>query len=314
MLSSRFLVAIILFLSVAVIFPAHAENDSRVEVEEQTSATMEVAPTIKRLSLDPGEIKYDMITVNNHSDDELIVLVYAAPIIDKGFEDESSSGVDEKFTQISRWILFQSENDDYLEKVEYTIKPHEKKDITYKISIPNSVASGGQYANLFVESYSKEESIQTTSRIGIPMYATVKGETTKFVIIKNVNTKRIIIGDKIRIDATVINDGNIDFQSTIEMTVSSIFGKTIHHDSAIITMLPGNNKQITAKWENIPVYGLFHLAYNIKALDTNTGEEYLILIVPEWMLVVIVVSLSGLVAIIIYYFKKHKSRKNAIIM
>ncbi len=287
-------VILAVLLSVVVGFSVYAEGES------VSGPALEVSPVTKKLSLSPGDTKSDRITVKNNSEDPLSISIYAAPFTDGDENGGQDFETENKYTQITRWIT--------IAQPSYVLSPHEQKDFSYQIKVPDSVASGGQYASIFVESGLKEGAIQTSSRIGVLLYATIKGDTIKSAQINSEDVDRIIIGDDVRLGATVINDGNIDFQAMMEMTISSVFGKTLYDDSLIATVFPENRKKLSLQWEDIPMYGLFHLTYNIRALDIDIEKDYYILVIPLWLLITIIIVFFGLIITIIYIVKRRRRR------
>lgn len=289
----RLIILIILLLSLTIGFSACAEGNGT------DKPALEVFPVTKKMSLNPGDVKKDSITVKNNSSNPLNITIYAAPFTDGDENGGQDFETENKYTQIARWIT--------IPQPSYTLSPQEQEEFFYEISVPDSVASGGQYASIFVESVLSEGAIQTTSRIGVLLYATVSGDTVRSAQINNVDIDRIIVGDDIKLGATVVNNGNIDFQATMRMAVSSVFGKIIYDDSLIATVFPESQKSISLQWENIPVYGLFRLSYEIKALDSNLEESFIVLVIPPWFLIIFVV-LVGLIIAIMYIVKRHRRK------
>ena len=301
-----FIVVIVLF-ALCFFFTNSTYAEPTEDNELSTAATIEISPVIKRIKLNPNEKQEGTITVKNTSKEPLKVAIYATPYSDnedgtRNFEATTS------FTQLSQWITIKSPTGEYQKSVNYTIYSNETKDISYKISIPE-FAGGGQYAVLFVETVPDDNTsnpIQTSSRVGMTIYATINGE-----IIRSAEISEIHAGTtsdkKIGVQAKIITAGNIDFQASINLTVSSAFGKTLYNDSVIQAIFPETTREVNITWKDTPFFGLYRISYTVKALDEVKTEERLVLVTP--IPLIILAPILAVVIVLLIRTLKNKRRQ-----
>ena len=274
-------------------------------------ATLEISPVSKRFALEPGEVKEGTINIRNGDTEAMTVSVYATPYSGGNNDDALDFETQTTYTQLSKRITIEDADGSVKEKAEIALAPEETKTVAYRITVPEDVASGGQYATIFVESNpnTSEGGIQTISRAGMILYTAVSGETRREAKIADMETSVVAVSDSIYVKATVENRGNIDFQIAIDMTVSSIFGKQLYQKETLVTALPEEEKLVTAQWGDTPRLGLFKLSYEVRALDiTMTGWKLVLVLSPVLLGLGIILSLV-LVFSVVYLVKAHTKRE-----
>ena len=200
--------------------------------ELQAAATsISISPVSKILQISASSVYEDTFKVTNNSSNSMKFEVYAAPYSYTYSESDDSYRLgfnrENTYTQIVRWITFRDTNGNFVEKAVFTADPNSSVEIAYKISTPDSIPAGGQYAVLFAHTLSDNATssgIKTEASPGLVVYGRAEGETKVVSEISGLEilqtqevdgeTKNIISGK-----AKVKNDGNVDFMASGKLKV-----------------------------------------------------------------------------------------------
>lgn len=290
------------------------ETSNSSDSATSSDPALEITPVSRRMLLNSGEEKSGTLTAKNISDSPLTISVYATPYSSADDGNTQNLDTETTYTQIARWITIKTDEGAYAANAAFAVAPGESKEIEYKVTVPESAPSGGQYATLFVEikpETSGEGLIQTISRAGMVIYASVTGETQRVAHISDIEANMTAIGKNIGIRFTVTNNGNIDFQASTEISVSSVFGKELFRNTTLSAILPENSKTIVAEWGDTPAFGIYHLSYTIDALDIHAdGSLYVLVLAPIFLGLFVVVTTLAIIAIV-YLIKHHTIDKDA---
>jgi hypothetical protein len=138
----------------------------------QQVQALTISPPLKEFTADPGTEFGDIIKLINDQGTEK---TFFATI--EGFRARGEKGEPEFFqttdeTQLATWIA--------LEQTSVTLKPREKKEIKYKISVPEKASTGGHYAAIFWSSQEPEATgitgIGVVTKIGSLLLVGISGE------------------------------------------------------------------------------------------------------------------------------------------
>jgi len=290
------------------------QKQEETETQPSSNLSLEITPVSKRIGLDPGQTKDYTITVKNHGADSTSFSVYATAYSNGDDGESQDFETQTSYTQISRWITIQASDGSFVERSSFKIGAGETKTVTFRVTVPEDAAGGGQYATLFVQSdpsAHKENSIETISRAGIVIYATISGETKRAAQLGDITSSSVSIGKNIDIKSTVKNIGNIDFQASTEITVSSVFGKELYRNTVIASILPENSKTVYTEWNDTPSFGIYRLNYTISALDINaSGSQWVLVLSPLSLALAIVLVILTIIAIV-YLVKRHSAKNDA---
>ena len=309
-------IAILLSLLLALIgslkVPVYADEQTEEETTPAPGAVLELTPVNKRIALDPGETRESSITVKNLSDDTISFFVYATPFSNGDGGETQDFETETRYTQISHWISIRKDGN-FSERAEFSLEAKKSKEITYKITVPDSATAGGQYASIIVELVPVSdniEGIQTISRAGMVLFANVSGDIERASEINDIKAQIAAIGKNIDIHYTVKNKGNIDFQSSAEIVISSLFGKELYRNNTLSTVFPENSKTVVAEWGDTPAFGIYRLNYDISALNINATGSQLVLVIQPLILGLFVVLGIGAITGIVYLVKRHTIDKD----
>ena len=320
--------SIALLLLAGVLMPVRvfAEGEEESEETESSGTSISLMPVSKVLQISGGSNYEDTVTVTNDGDDKIDIEVYAAPysyvyseqdnVYKLGFSQEN------RFTQITRWITFEDTNGEWKNKTTYSIDGHKSLAIKYKISTPDDIPAGGQYAVIFAHTLTAVTSsngIRTEASPGMVIYgrnndgeikttATISDMTIKLGIEEN-GTKR----DNFYASAKVKNDGNVDFSAVGKLKVESILGGGSYEtpgDRGRISVIPESELVVHDEWEESPSFGLYKVTWTVTAGDATEVTETVIFVNPLPFIIVTILLLTILIVCIIMGIRKRKERRS----
>ena len=300
----------------APVSPIYAEDAA-----EKPAVWLQISPVSNRVTLKPtGDTPLTYtFNVDNIGAETFRYKVYAAPysVTDESYEVNFTQETPR--TQISRWITFQREDGSFGDTASYEIKPDEKQTITYKISVPDDIPAGGQYATIFAESDadSKNDSasgIKTVSRVGLVIYGRTEGNTEDSAEITDYTLTSFLTEGDISTSALIKNQGNTDFTAETTLTVKKFFGSVAYEKTRSYDVLPDTSRRVNMDWEDTPAFGIFHVTSTVKALDQNHTETKLVLIVPLFVIIIAIILLTIMVVWLIILIKKRRSQKAKLIV
>ena len=279
--------------------------------EETVEPALEITPVTVRVEATPETTIDKSFTIKNSGSESMKIRIYSAPYTFRAEDETLDFETQTSYTQISRWITFAEGEGDYSSELTLDLNGQEEKSIKYRVDVPDNAASGGQYACLFAEVVPEEieeTGVVTISRAGLTVYGTVPGETHRSMKIKDMGVSPLVLGGKIGVYSNIENTGNIDFQTSIQMIVQSLFGKELYNDTVVSTILPESERRTYAEWGETPGFGLYRLHYTISALGTETDASQLILVMPTLVLVAGIVLITAAGILIVIYLKARKNK------
>ena len=236
------LLVVSLVLSFGLVFPVNtyaddegeqAEADKTVEeTEEKKSGTsISITPVSNVLSISSNSEYNSKFTVNNDGSEEMKIEVYAAPYSYVHSEEDNSYKLgfnqENNFTQISRWITFKDNDGNYVKKANYTIDPEKSIEINYRITTPDNIPAGGQYAVIFAHTLTSSVSasgIRTEASPGLVVYGrSTEGKVDTTAEISDLKIEQSVSDgtttrNNFYASAKVKNAGNVDFNAVGKMT------------------------------------------------------------------------------------------------
>ena len=301
---------------------AYAEDSSTTTA---TSSWIQVSPVSSRVVLKPGSsLDYSMI-VSNIGTDSFKFNVYTAPysIVDEDYNVSFSNETNR--TQLSRWIKFINEDGSLTDKYTSEIAAGAKQTVNYRITTPEDVPAGGQYATIFAQTEADEadpttSGIKTVSRIGLIVYGRTEGETNNSAEIVDFKMDRFLTRGPVTATALVKNDGNTDFEVRYDFQVKSIVGNVLYEESSEtphnhVNILPDSSRRKTFEWENTSAMGIFKVTFKVAVSDLDVAREetHYVIIMPVYMIVIGILLLTILTIWIIMVVRKRKERKSKLV-
>ena len=317
------LLGMVMFQNIEVAYAE--ENDEAAELTK-AATSISISPVSKILQLQPNTVYEDSFKVTNNGDDDMPFEVYASPYSYTYSEETNAYQLgftrENNYTQITRWITFKGTDGQYVTNPKFTAKPGESVEVEYRISTPESIPAGGQYAVLFAHTLSSTTTsggIKTEASPGLVVYGRANGETITAAEITDIqlhqsmldsegNTKNII-----NASGKAKNTGNVDFTASGKLRVEGVFGRTYYEtpsNEARVSVIPDTELIVTDEWEETPYFGLFKATWTVTAAAESETVSRMILILPAPIIVVIILLLTIIIVWIIIMVRKRKERRS----
>ena len=318
-------------LVVAVMAVAMFVFGGRAYADEEggnAGTSISISPVSKILQISASSSYDDTFKVSNNSDSPMQFEVYATPYAFSYSESEDAYKLgfskDTTYTQIARWVTFRDAAGNYTEKATFTAEPNGYVEVAYRITTPESIPGGGQYAVLFAHTLSGDANasgIKTEASPGLVVYGRSDGET----IISGessdlkINQTMMVDGEEktiINASGKAKNTGNVDFMAAGIMKVTGIFGNTYYEtksDStkARVSIIPETELPVTDSWDETPFFGMFNVEWTLY-LNGEPSETItkFVIIMPTIIIIVAILLLTIVIVWIIIMVRMRKERRS----
>ena len=318
----------LLITAFALSLPTYADEEAAPaeDAAEENGTSISISPVSNIISIE-GNQTYDYsFKVTNGGNSEMKFEVYAAPysytLSEEDGEYKLGFARENNYTQITRWITFADANGNYSEKPVFTAAPNDTIEIKYRITTPESIPAGGQYAVLFAHTLSTSNmtgsGIKTEASPGLVVYARATGETIKTSEISDLKIEKTITNKKketfnhINATAKIKNTGNVDLTAVGTMTVQGIFGRSYYETpagTAAISIIPETELTLTDEWEETPYFGLFNVTWKVVTAGNTQTITAVVLIMPAPIIVMFIILLTFVTIGVIIRVKKRSARR-----
>ena len=304
----------------------YADEETEEEPSAPQGASISITPVSKVFQLASGSEYDSSFKVNNMGDTDMKIEVYAAPYayVYSDEEDAYKLGfsTENNYTQMSRWIRIKDTEGNYVKKPTFTIPPKEELEIFYRVTTPESIPAGGQYAVIFAHTLTSVVSangIKTEASPGIVIYGrSTEGETIVKASISNMEirqrdesseeAKNLFNGY-----AKIKNEGNVDFTATGVLKVEG-FLSGAHYETpqnaGRVSVIPDAELTISDKWDETPDFGIFKVTWTVTAGEETETVEKTIVLIPVYMILIMIMLLTFAVVWIIMMARKRKERRS----
>ncbi|MBR0465423.1 hypothetical protein IJJ02_01380 [Candidatus Saccharibacteria bacterium] len=310
------------FLSALPVWAEDSEENS-----EAVGTSISLSPVSKVLELSSKSTYDDSVQIKNDGKNDLDVEVYAAPysyvysedddVYKLGFNKENS------FTQITRWITFKDSGGSWVNKATFTLKPGETTDVAYRVSTPDNIPAGGQYAVIFAHTLSGETTasgIKTEASPGMIIYGrSTEGETIVAAEISNMNVERKINEESKQenffASAKVKNTGNVDFSAVGVLKVDAIIGTGSYEttgtdNNARISVIPESELVVSDEWKDSPSFGIYKVTWTVTAGEETETVEKIVFVNPVPFIIFSIILLTIIIVVVIIEVRKRKERRS----
>lgn len=291
------------------------------------STSISLSPVSDMISLSSNETYEKSFNVKNNGSEDMKIEVYAAPYSYVYSEEEDvyklGFSKENNFTQITRWITFKDEGGNWVAKPTYTIKPNEALDISYKVTTPDNIPAGGQYAVLFAHSLtstSTASGIKTEASPGMIIYGrSTEGEAIqsaeisdmKVELKNNEETK----SNNFFASAKVKNTGNLDFSAVGKLKVDAIIGFGSYETpnsgtNATASIIPEVELAVSDEWKDSPSFGIYKATWTVQAGDQTEVVEKIIFLNPLLFIFITIILLTIIIGGAIIGVRKRKERRS----
>jgi len=264
-----------------------------------------ISPVDKHYLLKPGEVKRDSFTVINDGSSAYNLAVYARPY-SVGSTDEDYSpnfSAQPPNADVYQWVQF--------DKSEYKLKPSEKVEVKYTVRVPQNATPGGHYGVLFAETQpleaNKNNSIMRRKRLGLIVYATVKGTFKTEGSNQAISIPPLQFKPPLTTSQTVTNTGNSDFTVTGTMNVYDAFGNRKYQLTKDYTLLPDSIRKMPFEWSDASWFGLYKVQLTTKYLKTISTKTSYVLMAPLWIYIVLGIIIIARISYAVSQRKKLKA-------
>ena len=317
---------------------AFAEDLSEADLQEAAAAatSISITPVSDVVTLTPSTVYENTFKVTNNGAEPMEFEVYAAPYSYTATSEEGDYSLnfahEGNYTQITRWITVKGPDGNYSAKPVFTAESGSSVEVTYRITTPESVPAGGQYAVIFAHTISgtmTSSGIKTEASPGLVIYGRSTGETVRSAEISNLSIEKEIVtvnsvdGSKsstphINATAKIKNTGNIDFTATGTLKVEGILGRSYYEtplNASAISVIPNDDDSGTTltlkdEWKETPFFGLFNVTWKVVAAGETQEVTRVVLIMPVILIIVMLILLTAIVIWIIILVRKRKERRS----
>lgn len=313
------LFAIILTLALGVIAISPAVFAEGEENPLDTAPELSVSPATTSVSLKPGaSVDYTLVVTNDRAED-LQITAYVAPYSIQNEDYDVDFDKETNRTQLSRWIEFVNEDGSTTKNYKATIPAATKSYVNYRVTIPEDIPDGGQYASIFIQTGDSDKplessGISTVSRVGVIIYGRGLGATDERAEVTELDVPSFMTNGPVKASALITNNGNTDIEVEYSFTVNSIIGAELYHSESKDPVLPDASRRIKSSWENTQPMGIFRVTYKVSTLGNDYEVSKLIIILPVYMIVVAFFVLTLLVIWIIILIRKRRERKSRLVV
>ncbi|MBD3270700.1 DUF916 domain-containing protein, partial [Candidatus Peregrinibacteria bacterium] len=220
-----------------------------------------------------GGIATDTIVLNNTSDKEVEVKLYAADATNNDAGSFIIKSAQEEQYGIGKWTK--------IEQNQINLEPNESKEIDFLISIPDEIAPGQYFGGIIKEELNGEctknpadckQQIHVKTRTGNRIYLTIPGEVIEDVKVTDFDHQ---ISDKnqVRFKFKIENHGNMAYVPNVNITIYDLNGNIIETiNKEIGKSLPDSSINPTVDWNHQGRFGSFNAKIKVYFEEINQGR------------------------------------------
>ncbi len=328
-ISKVLLLGAMVAMGLGLYLPTNSYADEAQNVTEAFGTSISLTPVSKILQIASNSTYDSEFTVKNDGDSVMKIEVYAAPYSYVYSEEENSYKLgfnnENNYTQISRWVTFKDSNGNYVEKTTFSIAPHDSIDIDFKITTPNNIPNGGQYAVIFAHTLSDaapSSGIRTEVSPGMVIYgrstegqSIISAEITNLEIkqntLDNTSNSKETTNNNFYASAKIKNTGNVDFNASGVLKVEPIIGFGSYETPATsgrLSVIPEVELTLTDEWTEVPSFGLYKITWTVTAGDTTEQIEKVVFLISPLMIILTIIFLTIIIVWIIISVRRRKER------
>lgn len=270
-----------------------------------------VTPMSQNFELEAGQVYTGSITVANPANaaNDFHYKVEVSPYSVIGEEYMADLATVSDRSQIVNWIEVDNPTG--------VLKPNETVKVNFKITVPETAMSGGQYAALMVSSANNEISgngltINNVFEMASIIYANVAGETIREGEVSEISMPGFVTQMPISVGAVIKNDGNSHETARIALEVKSFFSATPLYpapgEDGILTeiIMPDTTRYITREIDGVSPLGIYEVKETINYLGKNTTFTQTVVSCPIWFMALVFVTVMAVVVAIVRSVRAHR--------
>lgn len=272
-----------------------------------------VTPTSQKIELVAGETYTGSITVANPTNavKDFAYSVSVAPYNVTGENYSADLETVSSRSNIINWIS--------IPEPKGVLAPNEMREVKFTITVPEDAAGGGQYAAILVgsdaETAKKEGfAIQNIYEIASVIYADVEGDTVHEGEVLDNYIPGFSFVTPVKVSTTIRNDGNTHETAQVYIRIkNAVTGESIYPqvgESGGIeeVIMPETTRYIAQDIEVLAPLGVYNVTQAVTYLDETSIYKQTLIVCPLWFLLLMIVTISAIVASIIRAIIKHKRK------
>lgn len=252
--------------------------------------SIQISPTIQRVTLDPGAHYKGNVTLVNVGETELNYSMSVKPYQVSDEDYVAMFDVHNGYTQITNWISFPENSG--------SIAPGEVKNVTYEIDVPLDAPGGGQFAALFADTNDAGKSVKYNASVGTVLLARINGETRESGGILEAKIPSFLLNPPLTVSVRLDNTGNIDEEVKNTLEVKDFFSNTVIYEDTTPqtnTLIPGTNRTITLVTDSVPRLGVMKVTLTTEYLDDAQIKTATVIVCPLWFIAIIVLIIATII-------------------
>ncbi len=197
--------------------------------------------------LDRGESIDDAVQVINNTDESKTLLIYAVDAKVASGGSFACAQKAEKPIATGSWIDISED--------QVTLAPGSKKNVSFKLAVPDNAAPGEQNACIVIQDAKSEpvdqgNGIKLSFRSAIRVAVTVPGEITKDLDFTGFDITGLD-NDKIRLSTSLRNNGNVSLDTNVQTTIKTLLGNEIRSAGGQFPILAKSDAQFNFEVDKV---------------------------------------------------------------
>ncbi|MEI8361024.1 MAG: hypothetical protein WCG01_02765 [bacterium] len=305
-----FLILAVFFLQVSQVLAAGALKVSPIRVDELAN---------------PGDVISRSVTVTNDSDTPTTIFAYIRDFKSEGEEGQARliEPGSESGPYLSSWIQITNAG--------VSFAPHEARDFSFKVSVPQNAGPGGYYGalvfgtkapNVRIDSAEKGAAIGVAQQTAVLVLIQIAGQVNESAIIRDFSTDKSLYNTPFTATflTRIENQGNVHIKPRGIVQVYNMMGKEVSNiriNDKSANVLPKTIRKFQDNWQDNFGFGRYKavlsLSYGTSLENGGTGMQSLNSISYFWILPfkivgIILLILAGIFLFIFSSFKMFKMR------
>ena len=196
--------------------------------------------------------------------------------------------------------------------------------MAYRITTPNNIPSGGQYAVIFAHTLTSVVSasgIRTEASPGMVIYGrSLEGEAITSAEISDLEIKQSVtesgtVRNNFYASAKIKNTGNVDINATGKLKVEPIIGFSSYETDqkmGYLSVIPEAELVISDEWKETPTFGLYKATWTVSVDDNSETIEKIIFLISPIFIIITIILLTIIVIGVIILVRKRKARRSSL--
>lgn len=282
---------------------------SRIHAQESQRTITIVPPTVEQ-SFDPGNKAEGIMKVINDSDEELTFTVSTQDfiVVDKvGTPNILPPGTLDSKYSASSWVGIAPDS--------FTIKPHERQQLSYYIQIPSDARPGGHYAAVTFTPLNKPGVLGTgssvTTQLGTLFYITVNGEVKQGARVSVFSAPFFQEYGPVKVQTEIANESDLHIRPAGTITLTNMLGGKEAVKFGEANIFPGSTREYQNMLGEKVMIGRYEaklLAYYGKNNNLPLMATVSFIVFP-WKVAIIIILLIAVIILGIMYRKKQQAPK-----